>query len=159
MQVVYNTPSIYHEWNFQIYRYFSYCDSNDFFAFDLQCRMINGSHQQHGIWGDCWYTGQLTPAAAHAFHARDAPQSKLSFRQFRQHRTEPSSLSSATASSRKCRWTPARGKINKKLKKKRNKLLDERFDTLDTKYLSILIHFDQWKIFPITIFNRYFYLI
>lgn len=100
-------------------------------TFDLQRRMINGGHQQHGIWGDSWYTGQLTPATAHAFHARHAPQSKLSFRQFRQHRTESSSLSSAAASSRERRWTPTRG--NAKIKMVRREICD----TSATKYLFI----------------------
>lgn len=77
--------------------------------FDLQRGMINGGHQQHGIWGNSRYTGQLTPATAHAFHARDAPQSKLSFHQLRQHGTESSSLSPAAVPSGECRWTSARG--------------------------------------------------
>lgn len=66
-------------------------------------------YEHYGIWGDNWYTGQLTPAAAHAFHARDAPQSKLSFRQLRQHGTESSSLPAAAVPSGERRWTPAWG--------------------------------------------------
>lgn len=82
-------------------------------AFNLEPGMIYERrlmYEHHGIWGDNWCTGQLTPAAAHAFHARDAPQSKLSFRQLRQHGTESSSLPAAAVSSRKRRWTSAWGR-------------------------------------------------